>query len=129
MDLVKSHALHASVRAVLSAALTLSAGAAPTKGDAQTVDRLEEVVVTATKRGNVAVQDTPISVRALTRAELEAQNITQFTDWARFVPGVTFRDLGPGEKTIVTRGLTSTGAATTGGRRSGSPPDPGQKPL
>ncbi len=113
MDLVKSHALHASVRAVLSAALTLSAGAAPTKGDAQTVDRLEEVVVTATKRGNVAVQDTPISVRALTRAELEAQNITQFTDWARFVPGVTFRDLGPGEKTIVTRGLTSTGAATT----------------
>ncbi len=74
---------------------------------------LEEVIVSASKRGNQSLQDVPVSIRALTSEDLDRQNIQTFEDWVRQVPGVTFKDLGPGEKTIVTRGLVSTGAATT----------------
>ncbi len=74
---------------------------------------LEEVVVTASKRGNQFLQDVAGSIRALTGDDLENQGVQDFADWVGFVPGVTFKDLGPGEKTIITRGLVSTGAATT----------------
>lgn len=74
---------------------------------------LEEVIVTASKRGDQSLQDVPSSIRALTADDLDRQNIQTFEDWVRLVPGVTFKDLGPGEKTIVTRGLVSTGSATT----------------
>lgn len=86
---------------------------AGTGQDSSAAQGIEEVIVTATKRGTAALQDTASSIRAFTHETLKDQNITQFENWARFVPGVTFRDLGPGEKTIVTRGLVSTGAATT----------------
>jgi len=113
---------HVSIRSTLFAvslfALLGTSGAAAQEADA--ADRgsnsdqtIEEIIVTAAKRGEATLQDTSISIRALTRATLEDQNIVQFEDWARFVPSVTFKDLGPGEKTIVTRGLVSTGAATT----------------
>jgi outer membrane receptor protein involved in Fe transport len=113
MNPVRNRALRISIRAVLSSTLAVVPGVVPSLASAQQVVRIEEVLVTATKRGQTAVQDVPISIRALTSEDLLNQNITQFTDWSRFVPGVTFRDLGPGEKTIVTRGLASTGAATT----------------
>lgn len=74
---------------------------------------LEEVIVTASKRGTQFLQDVPASIRALTAQDLDRANVQTFEDWVRMVPGVTFKDLGPGEKTIVTRGLVSTGAATT----------------
>lgn len=74
---------------------------------------LEEVVVTASKRGNQLLQETAASIRVLTGDNLEKAGIEDFGDWVGFVPGVTFKDLGPGEKTIVTRGLVSTGASTT----------------
>lgn len=74
---------------------------------------IEEILVTGTKRGAQRLQDVPGSIRALTRADLESRDIEEFEDYVRLVPGVTFRDLGPGEKTIVTRGLVSTGASTT----------------
>ncbi len=73
----------------------------------------DRIVVTASKRGAEDIQDVPTSIRALTGENLRDANIVQFEDWVRQVPGVSFRDLGPGEKTIVTRGLVSTGAATT----------------
>lgn len=74
---------------------------------------LEEIVVTASKRGDQRLQDMPSSIRAFTADDLDEADIRTFEDWVRLVPGVTFKDLGPGEKTIVTRGLVSTGAATT----------------
>jgi outer membrane receptor protein involved in Fe transport len=84
-----------------------------TEQDSRADQGIEEIIVTASKRGTSVLQDTPTSIRAFTRETLEDQNITQFENWARFVPSVTFKDLGPGEKTVVTRGLVSTGAATT----------------
>lgn len=73
----------------------------------------EDILVTANKFGGRTVQETATSITVLTAEKLEAANIQEFEDYVRFVPGVVFQDLGPGEKTIITRGLVSTGAATT----------------
>jgi outer membrane receptor protein involved in Fe transport len=75
---------------------------------------LGEVLVTASKRGETSVLDTPIAIQAITSQQLEAQGITQFSDYARSISGLSFEDQGPGDKKIVLRGMQSTGAATTG---------------
>ncbi|MEJ8568692.1 TonB-dependent receptor [Elongatibacter sediminis] len=98
---------------VSSAALLAPAAALAQDNADSSAGALEEVVVTASKRGDQFLQNMATSIRAITSEDLEKANIQDFEDWVGFVPGVTFKDLGPGEKTIVTRGLVSTGAATT----------------
>ncbi len=73
-------------------------------------ERLEEVVITAEKR-EATVQQTPISLSALSGAELQNQNITTLEDLATAVPGVSFRTAGPGQTEYEMRGLTSAGGS------------------
>lgn len=75
---------------------------------------LQEVMVTASKRGESSVLQTPIALQAITSEQLQEQGITQFADYARNISGLSFEDQGPGDKKIVLRGMQSTGAATTG---------------
>ncbi len=97
----------------LTSAGLLPAAEALAQRTPDAANTIEEIVVTASKRGDQRLQDVPASIRAFTASDLDEANIQTFEDWVRLVPGVTFKDLGPGEKTIVTRGLVSTGAATT----------------
>lgn len=76
-------------------------------------DSLDDIIVTANKSGSQRLQDVPISIGVVSAKTLADANIQEFEDYVRLVPGISFKDLGPGEKTIVTRGLVSTGAATT----------------
>jgi iron complex outermembrane recepter protein len=78
--------------------------------------QLEQVVVTATKRGAEDVQTVPIAITAESQATLEAKGATEFSDYARSVPGLSFVDSGPAFKTYVIRGInaTGTGVATVG---------------
>lgn len=75
---------------------------------------IAEVKVTASKRGEQTVLDTPMAIQAITSDQLAAQGIVQFADYARSISGLTFEDQGPGDKKYVIRGLDSTGASTTG---------------
>lgn len=75
---------------------------------------LQEVLVTASKRGASSVLETPIAIQAITSEQLEEQGIAEFSDYARNISGLSFEDQGPGDKKIVLRGMQSTGAATTG---------------
>lgn len=75
---------------------------------------IEEIVVTASKRGESTLIETPMSIQAISDDELETRGIDQFIDFARSISGLSFEDQGPGDKEIVLRGLQSTGAATTG---------------
>lgn len=81
-----------------------------TVGSQRSDDQLQEIVVTAEKRAG-SVQDTPISLTALTGAELQAQGITNLEDAARQVPGVAETSAGPGQTEYTIRGLSSTGPA------------------
>jgi len=75
---------------------------------------LEEVVVTATKRGAMNLQDTPFSVQAMTGEKLADVSAMDFNDFFRFVPGLAVFDQGPGDKRIVLRGVNAVGAGTVG---------------
>ncbi len=89
-------------------------GAPVTTPDAQSSDQLQDIVVTATKSGDVALRNVPIAIQALTGDTLAKAGVTQFSDYATRVPSLSFQDLGPGDKKYVLRGINSTGAATVG---------------
>ena len=101
-------------RFVLASSLLASLAATNLYPAENDPNRLEEVVVTATKRGLVNAQDVPISLTALSSAELKALDATIFDQWSRSVPGLVYQDQGPGDKRYIIRGVQSTGAATVG---------------
>jgi outer membrane receptor protein involved in Fe transport len=63
-------------------------GSALAAADADNTSQLDEVVVTAQKRAST-VQDTPISIAAVTGADLQARGITSFANLAQATPGVS----------------------------------------
>jgi iron complex outermembrane receptor protein len=108
------HALGLGLALLTLNAQQVSAQQAATSADDSV--RLEEVVVTATKRGNQNLQDVPIAITAQSQATLENKGAADFADFARSVPSLSFVDSGPGDKTYVIRGVnsTGTGVATVG---------------
>jgi iron complex outermembrane recepter protein len=76
---------------------------------------LEEIVVTAEKY-NSTIQNTPISMSALSGEQLDAAGITSVEELAHEIPGLSMRSAGPGQTEYEARGLASSaGAAPTVG--------------
>ena len=73
-------------------------------------DVLQEIVVTAEKRAST-VQDTPISMTALSGDLMRAQGIASLSDVIQAVPGISVRTAGPGQTELEMRGLSSSGGA------------------
>jgi iron complex outermembrane receptor protein len=71
---------------------------------------LSEITVTAEKYEST-IQDTPISISALSGTQLQEQGITSVEEIARSVPGVSVRSAGPGLTEYDARGLASNGGA------------------
>jgi outer membrane receptor protein involved in Fe transport len=71
---------------------------------------LSEVVVTA-QRFKSTVQDTPISISAVTGEQLDAEGITSVEELAHEVPGLSMRSAGPGQTEYEARGLASSGGS------------------
>ena len=74
---------------------------------------LEEVIVTATKRGEVSMQDIATSITAVNAKTLENMAAVEFVDISRSIAGLDVIDLGPSNKRYVTRGINSAGEAQT----------------
>jgi iron complex outermembrane receptor protein len=76
---------------------------------------LGEIVVTAQKRVST-VQDTPISITAVSGADLQDRGITDISTLAAATPSVSLKSNGPGQTEIEMRGMTSSGgnSATVG---------------
>jgi iron complex outermembrane recepter protein len=97
-----------------SCALSGAVWAEQNSGDAASTAReqpaqdLQEIVVTAEKRAST-VQKTPISITAISGADLQAQGLSDLQSVAQQVPGVSFKTSGPGQTEFEMRGLTSTG--------------------
>src|SRR5579862_1547264 len=70
--------------------------------------QLEEVVVTAEKREST-VQTTPISLTAVSGADIQARGLTDLSALVQSVPGVSLRTSGPGMAEFEMRGVSSTG--------------------
>jgi len=72
------------------------------------LSQLEEVVVTAEKREST-VQTTPISLTAVTGADIQNRGLTDLSNLVLSVPGVSVRTSGPGMAEFEMRGIASTG--------------------
>jgi iron complex outermembrane recepter protein len=103
--------------AVFLALGLLAAGASQAQEQAPAAETgaaggLQEVVVTATRREE-SLSKVPISVMALTEEALDSRGIKDFSEIARFTPGVNFDTSGT--NTISIRGISGTGGAGTTG--------------
>ena len=96
--------LSATIATLVASAQIFSASAA----------ELEEVIVTATKRGEFNVQSLAESVYAIDSSAMTAKNQLDFEDIAGSVPGLQFQDLGPGDKEYIIRGINGNGPAVVG---------------
>jgi len=72
---------------------------------------LAEITVTAEKYDST-IQNTPISMSAITGDQLIAAGITSVEDVAHDVPGLSMRSAGPGLTEYEARGLASNGGAS-----------------
>ena len=88
--------------------------------DGQVADQTE-IIVTATKREE-NLQDVPISVQALSaRARLDQLNISNFEEYTKQLPSVSFQTAQPGVTVVYMRGVATGGD----GNHSGSLPSVG----
>jgi iron complex outermembrane receptor protein len=74
-------------------------GAAPDGGE-------DEIIVTAQKRAE-NLQDVPIAIIALGTEKLDELRVTDFDDYAKFVPSISFQSAGPGFANVYFRGAAS----------------------
>jgi len=95
---------------IVGLSLMSESHAAVTGANESTADEprsaLEEIVVTAQKRQENLL-DTPMSVSALTGADLERDHATRFEDYVGQVPGLNLIQGGPVNNQLVIRGVTT----------------------
>jgi outer membrane receptor protein involved in Fe transport len=101
-----------------------AAGPGAAAGDqaASRADRSEndEIIVTAQKRQE-NLQNVPISIQALGTERLEEANVSNFNDYTKLTPTVSFQTSQPGVTNVYIRGVASGGD----GNHSGSLPSVG----
>ena len=75
---------------------------------------IEEVVVTAQKRGEASVQDVPIAIQAISGDHLTDVGAQEFMDIVPMISSLQFQDFGPGDREYILRGVNSKGPSAVG---------------
>ncbi len=69
------------------------------------MEGIQEITVTAQRRTESA-QDVPITIQAISGAQLKELSIATFDDAVKYLPNVSFATNGPGQGNIFMRGLS-----------------------
>jgi iron complex outermembrane receptor protein len=91
---------------------TFAAAAEQTTTEPAAAPALEEIVVTATRREE-NISRVPISITAMSQEMLDQKGIKDFSDVARYTPGVSFDTSQTNQISI--RGINSSGGSSTTG--------------
>ncbi len=75
---------------------------------------LEEMIVTANKRGEADVQSLAQAVYGFDGKDMDKKRQIDFDEFAPAVPGLSFQDLGPGDKEYIIRGINGNGPSVVG---------------
>jgi outer membrane cobalamin receptor len=78
---------------------------------------LEEIIVTAQKRGAESLQDVAMSAAVISSELIDLKQLVGMNDYLRILPSVNFQEYGAGRSTIIIRGTTADpmlGTQTTG---------------
>ena len=100
--------------ALLPLMIVLGAGNASAQGQADTpkssslsdIQRLDEVVVTATRRTET-VMDVPFSVNVQDETDIQRLNTFNLEGLSRNIAGLNIQNLGPGQTVVTIRGVSS----------------------
>ena len=68
---------------------------------------LEEVLVTATKRGELSLQDVPMSITAFTDQDIQLQGFKRLDDYVGQIPSLSFGRREPGGTNVIMRGCAT----------------------
>lgn len=68
---------------------------------------LEEVLVTATKRGALNLQDVPMSITAFTDEDIQLQGFKKLDDYIGQIPSLSFGRREPGGTNVIMRGCAT----------------------
>ncbi len=82
-------------------------------GLAAEMEVLGEVVVTANKRGLQSINDVPVSITAVTGADIQERGLVGMADYLPTLPSVSFIDTGYASNTVIIRGLDTNPEGTT----------------
>ena len=66
----------------------------------------DEIIVTAQKRSE-SLQKVPLSIQAINTEKLDQLQVSDFQDYVKFLPSVTFQSGGPGFSKVYFRGVAS----------------------
>ena len=100
-----NHKLAYAISAILSGYTGASWAATAAATDETASSGLEEITVTAQRRSE-SIQDVPITIQAISGAQLGQLAVTTFDDVLKLLPNVTFSSNGPGQGNIYMRGLS-----------------------
>jgi iron complex outermembrane recepter protein len=108
MGKIRSNLPSAAAFAVIAVGFGTTPGHAQTAaGESPSSTKLEEVVVTATKRSE-SVQDVPVSITALSARDLQAMGAEQFFDYGTDIPNLSF-GIGASDGNLAGRGIALRG--------------------
>ncbi len=88
----------------LSAAVAAAVGATPALAQ-ELPKAIEEITVTATKRGDISIQDIAGSVQAFDTEAIRNQNLFNMEDYAKFTPSLSYFGNQIGQGKIFFRGI------------------------
>ena len=76
--------------------------------DAAQQSGLDEIIVTASKRGaGTSIQDTAMAISVLSGDTIEKRGLVGMDDYLRTLPGVDMQDRGAGQNNVIIRGVGS----------------------
>jgi outer membrane receptor protein involved in Fe transport len=88
------------------ASFAADGAAAPDTSAAPPPPTVSEVIVTAEKRAE-NIQHVALSIQAMDTKKLDQLNVSEFQDYVKFLPSVSFQTAGPNQTSIYFRGVAS----------------------
>ena len=105
----KNHAATAfpgiSYRTTIGAAVAAAVGTGPGVALAQQGEGIEEITVTATKRGEVSIMDIAGSIQAFDNQAIRSQGLTDMESYTKLSPNLTYFGTQAGQGKIFIRGI------------------------
>ncbi|RJF93457.1 TonB-dependent receptor [Sphingomonas cavernae] len=106
-DLDQSHSsVRLTIAALLGTTMLATSATALAQSTEPKASNSDVIIVTAQKREE-NLQDVPIAITAIGTEKLEQLQVTDFDDYARFLPNVSYQTTGPGGANVYFRGVAS----------------------
>ena len=94
-----------SYKTTIGAAVAAAVGAGPGIAQAQESKGIEEITVTATKRGEVSIMDLAGSIQAFDTESIREQGLTGMESYTKLTPALTYFGNSTGQGKIFIRGI------------------------